>query len=540
MPSGGHNVVSVLEHKRRGTFRSDRHEPRQLRLRRLKASATKEIAQSWPPAHLTGVSAREIAAGTGAEYIQFISDHCRVTMDSVAARAGEPLVLRRWQQELVLRLFARRDGRLRHRQALIGMGRKNGKSVLIAGIGLADLILGPRGGEIYSCAAEKEQARIVFGTARRMVGLDSWLGDRLKLYRDFIENTETGSIYRVLSAEAYSKEGLNPHRVIVDEVHALPDRELWDVMSLAQGSRPDPLMIGITTPGVMTDVRGQDSLCYSLYQYGCQVASGEVDDPRFMFAWWEPANPESDYRLESTWMEGNPGYGDLNDPEDFKDKALRTPEAEFRTKRCAQWSPTSAAWLPWGSWDACLESRPIPDGAEVMLGFDGSVNNDSTALVAIQLGEKPHIQLVECWERPASAGDSWRVPIIPVEDAIRAACRRWQVREILCDPYRWERTIQVLSADGLPMVEFPQNAERMVPATQRFYEAVLNRQLSHSGDPRLARHIGNVVLRIDQRGGRIYKESRASGRKIDSAVAAVMAHLRACAPQPAVFAAAWR
>src|SRR6266849_132220 len=178
MPSGGHNVVSVPEHKRRGTFRSDRHEPRQLRLRRLKASATKEIAQSWPPAHLTGVSAREIAAGTGAEYIQFISDHCRVTMDSVAARAGEPLVLRRWQQELVLRLFARRDGRLRHRQAVFGMGRKNGKSVLIAGIGLADLILGPRGGEIYSCAAEKEQARIVFGTARRMVEMEPWLGER--------------------------------------------------------------------------------------------------------------------------------------------------------------------------------------------------------------------------------------------------------------------------------------------------------------------------------------------------------------------------
>ena len=420
------------------------------------------------------------------------------------------------------------------------MGRKNGKSVMTAGIALYDLINAPSNAEIYGCAAEKEQAKIVFKTAADMVGLDGWLRDRLRVYRDFIENTTTGTIYRALSAEAYSKEGFNPYRVFFDEVHAQPGRDFWEVMALAQSSRIDPLMIGITTPGVMTDSKGRDSLCYELYQHGCRVASGEILDPTFFMAWWEPANPEADHRLESTWHQGNPGYGDLNDPKDFEFTVTRTPEAEFRTKRCSQWTATSTAWLPWGAWDACRDKHSIPDGTEVTLGFDGSVNNDSTALVVATIGEKPHIDVVECWERPLTADDSWRVPITAVEDAIRKACRRWRVKEIDCDIFRWQRTFQVLEAETLPVVEFPQNAERMVPATQRFYEAVLNRQLTHSGDPRLARHVGNVVLKIDQRGGRISKESKNSGRKIDLAVAAVIAYERACQPVTAFAGMAYR
>ena len=94
-------------------------------------------------------------------------------------------------------------------------------------------------------------------------------------------------MYRVLSAEAYTKEGLNPNIVLFDEVHAQPNRELWDVMALASGARRDPLLLGITTAGVRTDSSGQDTLCYSLYQYGRRVATGEIDDPPFFLAWWE-------------------------------------------------------------------------------------------------------------------------------------------------------------------------------------------------------------------------------------------------------------
>jgi phage terminase large subunit-like protein len=432
-------------------------------------------------------------------------------------------VLRRWQKELILRLFARReDGRLRHRQALVGMGRKNGKSNLVAGLGLADLLLGPAGGEIYSCAAEREQARIVWGTARKMVALDPWLAARLKVYRDYIENVETGSIYRVLSAEAYSKEGLNPHRVIFDEVHAQPDRDLWDTMALAMGSRIDPLMIGITTPGVKSDTFGRDSLCYTLYQHGCEVASGQIADPSFFFAWWEPRNPESDYRLESTWKEANPGYGDLNDPEDFRVTVLRTPESEFRTKRCSQWVASSQAFLPFGAWDQCGDRRPIPAGAEVVLGVDASQRQDSTGIVAVSVADR-HIDVIGLWERPSGADNAWVVPIQDVKAQIVDACQHFKVTAIMFDPNGIRDTMQSLAEQGLPVLEFPQSVERLVRGTSLIYEGVLHHTLTHSGDPRLSQHLANCVLKIEQRGARIVKQSSKAAAKIDLAAALLFA-----------------
>jgi phage terminase large subunit-like protein len=487
----------------------------------------------WPPRWLTPVPAADLNRGDGDDACGFIEAVCRVTKDSVAAPAGRLLRLRDWQRELCRHIYARRpDGRLRHRQVLVGVARKNGKSALSAGLGLYDLMMGPQGGEVYSCAADREQARIVFGTARRMVELDPELPNYLTLYRDVIEFKKTGSIYRVLSAEAFTKEGLNPHKVLFDEVHAQPNRELWDVMALAMGARPEPQMIGITTAGVRADSSGQDSLCYGLYQYGKRIAAGEINDASFFMAWWEPALADSDHRSPDTWREANPGFADLVDPEDFTSSVLRTPEPEFRTKRCNQWVSTAATWLPHGAWARCAEKRQIPDLAEVVLGFDGSFSNDSTALVAVQTGEVPHVDVVACWEIPVGADPSWRVPIADVEEAIRQACRRWKVREIVCDPFRWARTYQQLEAEGLPIVEFPQSPQRMVPATQRFYEAVLNGGLTHSGDPRLARHVDNAVLKVDARGSRLAKDTRNSPRKIDLAVAAVMAFDRASEQPP--------
>lgn len=497
----------------------------------------------WPPRWLTAVPVADVNRGDGDDYCDFIEACCRVTKDSFAAPAGDLIVVRPWTRQLVGHLLARRStGRYRHRQALIGLARKNVKSTTGAGLGLAGLVLGPQGGEVYSCAGDREQARIVFGTARRMVEMDPQLTDMLKLYRDAIEFPKTGSVYRVLSAEAYTKEGLNPNLVLFDEVHVQPNRELWDVMALASGARLDPLLVGITTAGVKTDATGQDSLCYAMYQHGKRVASGEIDDPAFFMAWWEPSNPDADHRDPDTWREANPGFGDFVDPEDFASAVLRTPEAEFRTKRCNQWVSTAQAWLPAGAWEACKDRRSVPDGATVTLGFDGSYNNDSTALVVVQPGEIPHIDVVECWERPPTADDSWKVPIFAVEEAIRNACRRWNVREIACDPSRWARTVEVMELEGLPVVEYPQSPERMVPATQRFYEAVLNRTLTHSDDPRLARHITNCVLKVNQRGAQLSKETKTSPRKIDLAVAAVMALDRAAQPmeEAAVPLVAWR
>ena len=472
--------------------------------------------------------------GDGPLYTEFAEAVCRVTKDSVAAPAGELLHLRDWQKELLNHALARRaDGRFKHRVALVGMARKNGKSALAASMGLSALTLGGNGSEIYSCAADRDQARIVFGTAKRMVELDPELSSMFTLYRDVIEYKDKGSVYRALSAEAYTKEGLNPSPIVIfDEVHAQPNRELWDVMSLAGGARSDSLLLGITTAGVKTQANGQDSLAYSLYQYGQKLVKGELVDPSFFFAWWEPKNPEADHRDKQLWIQSNPGFADIVDAEDFESAVLRTPEAEFRTKRTNCFVSTATAWLPTGSWEALIDTERTPEqGEDVILAFDGAFSNDSTALIAWLLGgDKPHLMVVGIWERPEDAEQGWHVPVAEVEQTIIDTFRNsnYQTKEIVFDPARWQRTFMVLDEQGMPVVSYPNSAERMVPATQKFYEAVVNQSFTHDGDERMARHITNCVTKQSSRGVMVAKAS--SKRKVDAAVAAIFGYDRATQP----------
>ena len=238
------------------------------------------------------------------------------------------------------------------------------------------------------------------------------------------------------------------------------------------------------------------------------------------------------FDLPETWQQANPAYDDLIDPDDFAAAVITTPEAEFRTKRMNQWVSASTAWLPAGAWDECATDRTIPDGFDVVLGFDGSYNNDSTALVVCTVGEDPLIDVVWCAERPKDAPQDWVVPIDEAEQAIRDACKRWQVREIACDPARWARTMQVLEAERLPVVEYPQSPARMIPATERFYEAVMQHKVVHSGNADLARHLGNAHVKRTTHGGHLQKDAKSSPRKIDLAVAAVMALDRASHATP--------
>ena len=235
------------------------------------------------------------------------------------------------------------------------------------------------------------------------------------------------------------------------------------------------------------------------------------------------------------WEESNPGFNDIVDSEDFESSVLRTPEAEFRTKRTNCFVSTATAWLPTGSWDALVDKDRVPmQGEDVILAFDGAFSNDSTALIAWLIGsEKPHLMVVGLWERPLDADQAWHVPVAEVEKTIMDACRdgRFNVKEIVFDPARWNRTFMVLDEDGLPCVSYPNSAERMVPATQKFYEAVVNQSFTHDGDERLARHVANCVTKQSSRGVMVAKAS--SRRKVDAAVASIFGYDRAThPPQP--------
>lgn len=412
-----------------------------------------------------------------------------------------------------------------------GMARKNGKTGLVAPIALAGLMLDGEGAEVYSCAADRDQAKLVFGAARRTVELDPELSGRLKLYRDAIADPTTGSVYRALSSEAYTKEGLSPTLVLADELHAWPNRDLYDVMALAMGARLDPLMLIVTTAGVRTDTTGRDSIAYSLWQYASRVAAGEVDDPTIYMAWWAAAD-DADLNDEAERAAANPGLGDILDATEIASAAAKAQaggfsESEYRIKRLNTWTASLTAALPTGVLEGLASDRRLRHDEPVVLFFDGSFNHDCTALLAASIEAEPHLEVVECWERPLD-DPRWRVPIAEVDAVVRRTCGDRDVRELDCDPYRWGQQMEEWTAAGLPVVEYPTTSPgRMVPAWAAFFDAVTGGRLSHDGDPRFLRHARNTTLKVDRLGPRPVKEHRGSPRSIDLLICGVGAHDRA-------------
>ena len=443
----------------------------------------------------------------------------RFALDYVRVPRGhgvrKPLRLRPWQRELIAATW---DSRPRPRVAGWMLGRGNGKTSMCAVLALYELLAGVDGAQVVVVATDERQASLAFRAAARMVELHPALEARVQVYADQLTVPARGASFQVLPAVPKRLEGLDYTLAIVDEAGRV-DTDVYEVVTLASGKQKASMVLAIGTPGPELE----QTVLGRLRTYAL-----DHQDPLVVWREHSAAGFE-DHPVDCRhcWELANPALGDFL-AEDGLQACLppKMREASFRRARlCQLVDQLEEAWLPSGSWaDVADATRDIPDGAEVVLAFDGSFNGDTTVLTVATVGDRPHVDLVELWEAAGA-----QVPIVDVEAAIRAACRRWRVREIAADPFRWARSLQLLDGEGLPVLEYPQSPGRMTPATSRFYEAVVNGALTHSGDSRLARHIGNAVLREDARGSRLAKERRDSPRRIDAAVAAVMAHDRAAA-----------
>jgi phage terminase large subunit-like protein len=487
---------------------------------------------AWPEGVPVPLSAPPLtlAPSDGPAVIRWIQANC---ICGEGDHFGEPVKLQAFQQLFLCMLFELKpDGRRRYRRALLEVPKGNGKSSLAAWIGAYQLAtqFSP---VIPVAAASYDQAELIFGDMRTTVRESPTLSQVMLPFEAEIQvKAGPGRAYKI-AAVAGTNDGQRPSTFLADEIHEWVGgnkERVHLVISNGCSKRDGSLVLNTTTPG-----HDRDTLAGRLHDYGVRVNDGEIDDPEFLFVHWGcPADRydlSDDKQRAQAVRDANPAADLFLNVADVSARYHQVPQNEWLRYHAGIWTTSAQAWLPDGAWTSCADlTVTIPDGADVCLGFDGSYNNDSTALVVVSCGETPHVDIVECWEKDALDGADWVVPIVDVEASIRDACRRWQVREIVCDPFRWARTYQVLEAEGLPIVEYPQSPSRMVPATQRFFEAVMNQGLSHSGDPRLARHVGNCVVKSDARGQRITKESKLSPRKIDLAMAAVMAFDRAAAP----------
>lgn len=462
--------------------------------------------------------------------------------------AGQPFHLEPWQRDKVIRpLFGwkKEDGLRRYRTAYIEIPRKAGKSTLSAGIALLLLFAdGEAGAEIYSAAADRDQARIVFGAAQEMVSHSPALNKRSQRYKNSIVVPSTASTYRVLSADVHTKHGLNAHGVIFDELHVQPDRELWDVLTTSTGARRQPLVVAITTAG-----HDRHSICYELHAYSKRLLEGVLVDDTFLPVIFS-ADPEDDFKLESTWKKAHPGYGVTIKKDYFEaeaKKAAEMPRYENTFKRLLLnvWTEQATRWLQMDSWDKCagnvVESEL--EGKECWGGLDLSSTTDLTALnLVFPIEDKlkalwwffmPEENVKRASQRDHVPYDQWirdgHIIATPGNvtdyDFIRVKLNRlaeiYNIKEVAFD--RWnaiQLTVQLVG-DGIKTVPFGQGFGSMSSPSKELEKYVTGQTLEHGANPVARWMASNVSIKQDAAGNIKPEKDKSTGR-IDGIVALIM------------------
>jgi phage terminase large subunit-like protein len=467
--------------------------------------------------------------------------------------AGQPFLLEEWQRDEIIRpLFGwkRRDnGTRRYRTAYIEIPRKNGKSTMSAGIALLLLFADDEpGAEVYSAAADRDQAGIVFEEAKRMVEASPELSSRAEVYKRSIIVPGTYSAYRVLSADAYTKHGLNAHGVVFDELHAQPSRELWDVLTTSTGARRQPLVVAITTAGF-----DRQSICWEQHEYARQVTEGIIKDPAF-FAYVKAADQDEDWLDEQVWFKANPNL-DVTVKMDYlrneARKAQMTPAYQntFRRLHLNQWTQQETRWLSLDAWDVCgapFDSKLL-EGAPCYGGLDLASSSDIASLVLCfpsEPGEEeryawlpffwiPEENMIERVRKDRVPYDAWvREGLITATEGnvidygyiirdIESLGERYDIREIAFDRWGAFQMSQALEGAGFTLVGFGQGFASMADPTKELLRLVLGQKLAHGGHPVLRWMADNMMVSTDAAGN--VKPNKAKSReKIDGIVAGIM------------------
>ena len=479
----------------------------------------------------------------------------RVLLHTKGEWAGRPFALQPWQRDDVIRpLFGwkrRIDGRRRYRYAYLSWPRKNGKSTLASGLALQLLMADGEGGaEVYSAASDRAQAGIVFDQAKAFVQESRLLREAgAKVYKNEI-HSPSHSRYKVLSADAFTKHGLNPHGVVFDELHAQPDRELFDVLRTGMGARRQPLFVMITTAGY-----DMQSICGEQYEYARQVREGTVIDPSY-FVHITEAEREDDWTDPAVWRKANPSLG-VTVSEEFLagecKRALASPASQnaFRQLYLNQWTSQESRWLDMGAWMACAAAAPDLTGRICYVGLDLASVGDVAAAVALfppeEEGEPwwvlcrfyvPGDNLIERGQKNRAPYDTWRregwltvtdgnvIDYARIEVDVTAWAAQYQVRQVGMDPWNAQQMSQNLTAVGLEVWAVRQTFAGLSAATKELERLVLGGQVGHGGNPVLRWMVDNVTVQRDANAN-IKPDKRKSRNKIDGVVALVNALDRA-------------
>jgi len=477
-----------------------------------------------------------------------------------------------WQLKITQEVFGtlkRSDHTRRYRIVYIEVPKKNGKSPYAAALALY-LLVGDNepGAEVYGAACDKEQAGIVYNVAGNMVKQSPSLMKKL-VVRDSTKRIlypATGSYYRVLSADVKNKHGFNSHGVVVDELHAHPSRDLWDVLTEGSGAaRRQPLFVAITTAGV-----DRNSICWELHERARKLLTGVIDpedDPTFYPVIYGPPDDEAgtdwDWTDEENWKKVNPSLGvtiSLDDMRnDFQQAQTRVEKENlFKRLRLNIWVKQSIRWIKLSDWDKCIGSvdEDKLKGRECYSCLDLSSSNDLTALLHVfpfpgglykalcrfwipadvaQEKEKrdkvPYTRWIRDGYIQTTPGN--RIDYGFIREQVNQDRITFQMRELCYDPWGAVKLITDLQEDGFVidpklafsghplLVEFRQGYKSMSPPSKELINIILSHKLEHGNNPVLRWNADNAVIEMDAAGN--IKPSKAKAtQRIDGIVALIM------------------
>ena len=514
---------------------------------------------------------------SAADYaVAFIENLCHTK----GTWAGKPFELIDWQEQIIRDLFGtlKPNGYRQFNTAYIEIPKKQGKSELAAAVAL--LLTcgdGEERAEVYGCAADRQQAAIVFDVAADMVRMCPALSKRVKILasQKRLIYTPTNSFYQVLSAEAYSKHGFNIHGVVFDELHTQPNRKLFDVMTKGSGdARMQPLYFLITTAGTDTH-----SICYETHQKAKDIIEGRKIDPTFYPVIYG-ADESDDWTDPKVWKKANPSLDITVGIDKVKaacESAKQNPGEEnaFRQLRLNQWVKQAVRWMPMEKWDKCAFAvdEDELEGRVCYGGLDLSSTTDITTFVLVfppslggaasvpRLGDGfatsccppldeddkyiilPYFWIPEdnltlrvnrdhvpydVWERQGylQTTEGNVVHYGFIEQFIERLGERFNIREIAFDRWGAVQMVQNLEGMGFTVVPFGQGFKDMSPPTKELMKLVLEQKIAHGGHPVLRWNMDNIYIRTDP-AGNIKADKEKSTEKIDGAVATIMALDRA-------------
>jgi phage terminase large subunit-like protein len=466
--------------------------------------------------------------------------------------AGKPLVLEGWQAFIIGNIYSWKQkgtNLRRFKKAFIFVARKNGKTALVSGLPLWD-VLNTKGGEAYVAATKREQSKIAYENIKEFIKQNTGLSSRLKVYKSSsrIIYDKTSSKIEALSADYGSMDGLNPSCVIFDECSAMKDFGIINVLQSGIGARPEPLLIEITSGG-----DNMQSVGRLEYERAVRVLEGSIvaDD---YFAILYCLDDKDDWRNEKNYIKANPNLGvsiNLDFLTKARDEAIQQPsqEGEFRVKNLNQWVSPMSAWISSRTWNKCeIKKEPVLDNAVVCGAVDLSKKYDFTAYtlyIYVPRDKKyyakhkfyiPEMQIADKMKTDSAMIRKWieqgfitatQGEIIDYDtmyDDIKADLEKYRVREIAYDPYNAATLIKEIGP-LVDLVEFPQHMKNMSPVAKEWEAAVMNTEVIDS-NPVMKWMVSNTAIYKDPNENiKPKKDSTdlSSPKRIDGVITSIMA-----------------